>query len=274
MMIQINHFCLSRFSPSLCAQLPTQNPTHDWIEIWWEIDQEQCWMQWMTLLWSADHKVFQLEYRNVSFKEVHLRRCAVQLTFLEARVQYWSSNWHFLSQELILEFTPFTRARLCRLLSNWALAQASKYLFLVTAYLLTAVANIPPFVQLFFLITLKLSGCREDNIPLPQPNDTKVTSSQLCHHDNEYSLLLGFYFEDYSFNSTSRIHREWYFSYGFPALGFWSHMIIILPDPFDMSCVQCPPSTWVFIGHSHSRFNPTRLALPYYQPLGLRGLWL
>lgn len=215
---------------------------------------------------------------------VGVQKCEFQRSAFEAmccpidiswgRVQYWSSNWHFLSQELILEFTPFTKARLCRLLSNWALAQASKYLFLVTAYLLTAVANIPPFVQLFFLTTLKLSGCREDNIPLPQPNDTKVTSSQLCHHDNEYSLLLGFYFEDYSFNSTSRIHREWYFSYGFPALGFWSHMIIILPDPFDMSCVQCPPSTWVFIGHSHSRFNPTRLALPYYQPLGLRGLWL
>ncbi len=125
-----------------------------------------------------------------------------QLTFLEARVQYWSSNWNFLRQELILEFTPFTRARLCRLLSNWALAQASKYLFLVTPYLLTAGANILYIVQLFFLTTLKLSGCREDNIPLPQPSDTKVTSSQLCHHDNEYHielvkarhLLLGFYF--------------------------------------------------------------------------------
>jgi hypothetical protein len=88
------------------------------------------------------------------------------------------------------------------LLSNWALAQASKYLFLVTPYLLTAGANILYIVQLFFLTTLKLSGCREDNIPLPQPSDTKVTSSQLCHHDNEYHielvkarhLLLGFYF--------------------------------------------------------------------------------
>lgn len=187
---------------SLCPQLPTQNPTHDWMKIWWETDQEQCWMQWMTLLGSTDHKVFQLEYRNVSFKEVHLRRCAVQLTFLEARVQSWSSNWHFLSQELILEFTPFTRARLCRLLSNWALAQASKYLFLVTAYLLTAGANIPPFVQLFFLTTLKLSGCREDSIPLPH-NPWYKGNKQPTLPSWQWVPYLGicfwgFYFEDWT----------------------------------------------------------------------------